>query len=117
MGGVSNAKIFFDDRVAISTDSAEGFTVNDSGKWMYYKDGVKLTGKQAIGGVSYNVNSNGETKTAPDWSFITYTVVKGDSFWSIAWDHKVNIFTLTSLNGKSIFSVIQPGDELKIPEN
>lgn len=103
--------------LALDSGTAQGWMQNDSGKWMYFKDGVKLTGKQTIGGVSYNFNSNGETKTAPDWSFITYTVVKGDSFWSIAWDHKVNIFTLASVNGKSIFSTIHPGDELKIPEN
>ncbi|MEG0090585.1 MAG: S-layer homology domain-containing protein, partial [Oscillospiraceae bacterium] len=102
--------------LALDSGTAQGWMQNDSGKWMYYKDGIKLTGKQTISGVSYDFNSNGETKTAPDWSFTTYTVVKGDSFWSIAWDHKVNMFTLASVNGKNIFSIIKAGDVLKIPQ-
>lgn len=42
-----------------------------------------------------------------------YTVHSGDSWWSIANAHGTNMYTLASLNGKSIYSVIYPGQILK----
>ncbi len=49
----------------ISSDTAQGWVRNDSGKWMYYENGKALTGEQTIGGVSYTFNSYGETKDTP----------------------------------------------------
>ncbi|MBZ2405107.1 LysM peptidoglycan-binding domain-containing protein [Liquorilactobacillus hordei] len=43
-----------------------------------------------------------------------YTVHYGDSWWSIAYANGMNMHTLANLNGKSIYSVIYPGQTLKI---
>lgn len=44
----------------------------------------------------------------------TYTVRYGDSWWKIANDHGMNMYTLAQLNGKSIYSTIYPGQVLKV---
>lgn len=44
----------------------------------------------------------------------TYTVRPGDSWWSIANAHGMNMYALASINGKSISSVIYPGQVLKL---
>lgn len=44
----------------------------------------------------------------------TYTVRAGDSWWAIANAHGMNMYALASINGKSINSVIYPGQVLKL---
>ena len=44
----------------------------------------------------------------------TYTVRAGDSWWAIANAHGMNMYMLASINGKSISSVIYPGQVLKL---
>jgi LysM repeat protein/GH25 family lysozyme M1 (1,4-beta-N-acetylmuramidase) len=44
----------------------------------------------------------------------TYTVKFGDSWWTIANRYGINMYTLASLNGKSIYSTIYPGQVLKV---
>lgn len=44
----------------------------------------------------------------------TYTVRPGDSWWAIANAHGMNMYALASINGKSITSVIHPGQVLKL---
>lgn len=44
----------------------------------------------------------------------TYTVQAGDSWWSIANAHGMNMYTLAQINNKSISSVIYPGQVLKL---
>lgn len=44
----------------------------------------------------------------------TYTVHAGDSWWAIANAHGINMYALASINGKSINSVIYPGQVLKL---
>ena len=44
----------------------------------------------------------------------TYTVKPGDSWWSIANARGLNMYTLAAINGRSINSVIHPGDVLKL---
>ena len=44
----------------------------------------------------------------------TYTVRAGDSWWAIANAHGMNMYVLASINGKSINSVIYPGQVLKL---
>ena len=90
---------------------------NDDGNWVYYRSGKKLIGEHTIGGVKYKFDKYGETSREPDFEFVTYTVQKGDSFWSIAWEHKINMFILTSVNDKPIWAIIHPNDKLKIPKN
>lgn len=50
----------------------------------------------------------------PAQSNETYTVRPGDSWWAIANRHGMNMYTLASINGKSINSVIYPGQVLKL---
>ncbi|RXT24553.1 1,4-beta-N-acetylmuramidase, partial [Lacticaseibacillus chiayiensis] len=44
----------------------------------------------------------------------TYTVQSGDSWWSIAYKYGMSMYTLASNNGKSIYSVIHPGDVILV---
>lgn len=44
----------------------------------------------------------------------TYTVQSGDSWWSIANHHGMSMYTLASRNGKTIYSMLHPGDKLTI---
>ena len=44
----------------------------------------------------------------------TYTVRPGDSWWSIASARGMNMYNLASINGRSINSVIYPGQVLKL---
>lgn len=54
------------------------------------------------------------TQTKPVQPNGTYTVKPGDSWWAIANAHGMNMYTLASINGKSINSVIHPGEVLKL---
>ena len=56
-------------------------------------------------------------KQQPQPSANTYTVRYGDSWWSIANLHGMNMYTLAQINGKSINSVIYPGQVLKLRAN
>jgi LysM repeat protein/GH25 family lysozyme M1 (1,4-beta-N-acetylmuramidase) len=47
----------------------------------------------------------------------TYTVRSGDSWWGIAKKYGMSMYTLASLNGKSINNTIYPGQVLKISES
>ena len=44
----------------------------------------------------------------------TYTVQSGDSWWSIANRYGMNMYALASRNGKTIYSMLHPGDRLII---
>lgn len=44
----------------------------------------------------------------------TYTVQSGDSWWSIAAKYGLSMYTLASRNGKTIYSMLHPGDKLTI---
>lgn len=50
----------------------------------------------------------------PTTSTKTYKVKSGDSWWSIATAHKMNMYDLAKLNGTTIKKVIHPGDILKL---
>ena len=103
--------------LAISSDTAQGWSMNDSGKWMYFKDGKPLTGKQDIDGATYTFDQYGVTVDMPkNLRYTTYTVQKGDSFWSISRKLGCPMSELERLNNKSRFSLIFPGDVLRVPE-
>ena len=44
----------------------------------------------------------------------TYTVQSGDSWWSIANRYGMSMYTLAARNGKTIYSMLHPGDHLTI---
>ena len=47
----------------------------------------------------------------------TYTVRSGDSWWAIANRYGMSMYTLVSINGKSISSIIYPGQVLRVGGN
>ncbi|WP_293010148.1 MULTISPECIES: S-layer homology domain-containing protein [unclassified Oscillibacter] len=103
--------------LTISSDTAQGWSMNDSGKWMYFKDGKPLTGKQDIDGSTYTIDQYGVTADVPkNLRYTTYTVQKGDSFWSISRKLNCPMAELERLNNKSRFALIHPGDVLRVPE-
>ena len=103
--------------LAISSDTAQGWSMNDSGKWMYFKDGKPLTSKQDIDGAAYTFDQYGVTTDVPkNLRYTTYTVQKGDSFWSISRKLGCPMSELERLNNKSRFSLILPGEVLRVPE-
>lgn len=53
-------------------------------------------------------------QTAKQTTGGTYTVKPGDSWWSIANHYGMNMYALASRNGKTIYTVIHPGDKLTI---
>jgi len=95
----------------------EGWTLNDSGKWMYYENGKPVTGTKNIDGTTYVFDQNGVTADVPkNMRYTTYTVQKGDSFWLIAHKLGCSMSELERLNNKSRFDLIHPGDVLRTPE-
>lgn len=74
--------------------------VADSGK------GAKINNKINQTPAPANNNQNNNTST--------YIVRSGDSWWAIANRYGMNMYTLASLNGKSISSVIYPGQVLRV---
>ena len=103
--------------LAISSDTMQGWTRNDSGQWMYYENGKPATGKQDIDGSTYTFDQYGVTADMPkNLQYATYTVQKGDSFGSISRKLNCTIAELERLNNKSRFSLIRPGDVLWVPE-
>lgn len=75
-----------------------------SGRYRYVALGVN-------GGESYGSRSSGYTSLV---SHTYYTVRSGDSFWSIASKYGISMYTLAANNGKSIYSLIYPGESLYI---
>jgi len=103
--------------LAISSDTMQGWTRNDSGQWMYYENGKPVTGKKEIDGTTYTFDQYGVTADVPkNLKYATYTVQKGDSFWLIAYKLGCTMSELERLNNKSRFALIDPGDVLRVPE-
>lgn len=103
--------------LAISSDTAQGWTMNDSGKWMYYENGKPVTGKKDIDGSTYTFDQYGVTADVPkNLKYTSYTVQKGDSFWRIAHKLGCTMSELERLNYKNRFSLIFPEDVLRVPE-
>lgn len=103
----------------IDATTAQGWMQNDDGQWMYYENGQPVRNQtKNVGGQDYSFDAYGVTLDFPKkkTGSGTYTVQTGDSFWLIAKKHNVNMYTLAEINGKTIHSVIHPGDVLKIPQ-
>ncbi len=103
----------------IDATTAQGWMQNDDGQWMYYENGQPVRNQtKNVGGQDYSFDAYGVTLDFPKKKTGggTYTVQAGDSFWLIAKKHNVNMYTLAEINGKTIHSVIHPGDVLKIPQ-
>ncbi|TWH59426.1 putative glycosyl hydrolase [Desulfitobacterium sp. LBE] len=102
--------------LTVSGDRLQGWRVNDSGKWMYYENGKPVTVKKEIDGTAYTFDQYGVTADVPEnLGYTTYTVQEGDSFRSIARKLGCTMRELEQLNNQSRFSLIQPGDVLRVP--
>lgn len=53
-------------------------------------------------------------KPVKNTNISSYVVKPGDSWWSIAAKHGLSMYVLASRNGKTIYSVIHPGDRLTV---
>lgn len=101
----------------ISSDTTEGWRMNDSGEWMYFNNGRPVTGRKDINGSIYTFNHHGVTVDVPkDLKHSTYIVQKGDSFWLIAHKLGCTMSELEQINNKSRYDQIHPGDVLRVPE-
>jgi spore germination protein YaaH len=88
--------------LAIFSDTAQGWTMNDSGKWMYYENGMPVTGKKEIDGLTYTFDQYGVTTDIPrNLKYATYTLQKGENFWSITRKLGCTVSELERLNNKS----------------
>ena len=103
--------------LTISSDAMQGWTRNDSGQWMYYENGKPVIGKNEIGGTTYTFDQYGAAADVPkNLKYTIYIVQKGDNFWLIARKLGCTTSELERLNNKSRFSIIHPGDVLRVPE-
>ena len=102
--------------LVIDPATAQGLDINDSGSAMLYEKGkpVKST-KRTVNGDTYTFNANGEAALPPTKKTGSYTVQKGDSFWTIALKHGCTMEELERLNRRSRYTLIHSGDVLKVP--
>lgn len=89
-------------QVIIKSDYVWARYLRSNGYYGYIALGVN-------GGESYGKRVVNKAPTK-----VYYTVKSGDSFWKIANDHGTTISNLTSLNGLSMYSMIYPGQSLRI---
>lgn len=90
-------------KLTINPDTAQGWTLNDAGQYLYYKDGKALTGTQTIDGVKYFFNTDGTLKTGwvkdgDNWRYYSgKTMLVG--FWDLGanGNNKTYYFTTDGL--------------------
>jgi uncharacterized repeat protein (TIGR02543 family) len=90
-------------KLTINPDTAQGWTLNDAGQYLYYKDGKSLTGTQTIDGVKYFFNTDGTLKTGwvkdgDNWRYYSgKTMLVG--FWDLGanGNNKTYYFTTDGL--------------------
>jgi uncharacterized protein YjdB len=74
--------------LTIAPDTAQGWTLNDAGQYLYYRDGKALTGWQTIGGVKYYFYSTGALQNgwvkddSSNWYFY-HSNVRITGWWDI----------------------------------
>lgn len=81
--------------LVISSDTAQGWTMNDSGKWMYYENGKPVTGQKDIDGTTYTFDQYGVTADVPKTlNYSTHTLIKNESWGLIAQNSKKSLLGL-----------------------
>lgn len=79
----------------------------------------KYTGSSTVTNNTASTSNNSTTTSTNTSSEETYTVKRGDSWWRIAANEMgsgLMMSKLAAYNGKTILSMIHPGDILKIPK-
>ena len=104
----------------------QGWTQNDAGQWMYFENGTavknqikNIDGKDYkfdIFGIATVISASKPQADTPEKNKETYTVKFGDCFWSIARMYNVDMYTLAVSNGKTLSTIIYPGEILIIPQ-
>ena len=104
----------------------QGWTQNDAGQWMYFENGTavknqikNIDGKDYkfdIFGIATDISASKPQADTPEKNKETYTVKSGDCFWSIARMFNVDMYTLAVSNGKTLSTIIYPGEILIIPQ-
>ena len=104
----------------------QGWTQNDAGQWMYFENGTavknqikNIDGKDYkfdIFGIATVISASKPQADTPENNKETYTVKFGDCFWSIARMYNVDMYTLAVSNGKTLSTIIYPGEILIIPQ-
>lgn len=104
----------------------QGWTQNDAGQWMYFENGTavknqikNIDGKDYkfdIFGIATDISASKPQADTPEKNKETYTVKSGDCFWSIAKMFNVDMYTLAVSNGKTLSTIIYPGEILIIPQ-
>ena len=106
-----------------SVSSGSTYTVQSGDSWwsIAYKYGMNMYTLGSNNGNTINtVIHPGDVLRVSGTSYSSvashtyYTVRSGDSFWSIASKYGISMYTLAANNGKSIYSVIHPGESLYI---
>ena len=103
--------------------SGSSYTVQSGDSWwsIAYKYGMSMYTLASNNGKTINsVIHPGDVLRVYGGSSVAvashtyYTVQSGDSFWSIAYKYGISMYTLAANNGKSIYSLIYPGESLYI---
>lgn len=106
-----------------SVNSGSTYTVQSGDSWwsIAYKYGMNMYTLASNNGKTINsVIHPGDVLRVSSASYSSvsshtyYTVQSGDSFWSIAYKYGISMYTLAANNGKSIYSLIYPGENLYI---
>ncbi|QPC20966.1 LysM peptidoglycan-binding domain-containing protein [Lacticaseibacillus paracasei subsp. tolerans] len=106
---------------SVNSDSTYTVQSGDSWWWIAYKYGMNMYNLASNNGKTINsVIHPGDVLRVSGASYSSvsshmyYTVRSGDSFWSIASKYGISMYTLAANNGKSIYSLIYPGESLYI---
>lgn len=73
---------------------------------------LKVYGSSAVSSLAQRPNN---TNGSPVLSFKEYKVKSGDSFWTIARNHKTSIQQILDINNMNSSSKLQPGQVIRIP--
>lgn len=105
------------EQLLASRELKQGWTRNARGQWMYYENDAPVTGVREIDDASYTFDGEGVTTDVPrNLHYCTYTVQAGGSLWLVAERLGCSLSELERLNNRNRFTLVHPGDALRVPE-
>lgn len=99
---------------SILETSAQGWQMNDSGKWQYYEAGKAVTKSQKIGSQLYTFDQYGITTTQPKRLMVTYIVKDRESLKTIAKAQNCSVSELARINNKTTYATLKTGEMIKV---